>query len=81
MKNFLKVKRWEAGMKQYELASILRCSAPYLSMVENGRIDPSEEFKQAVANLLSLSVDEIFPNSNAHIERPQERLFTFKESD
>lgn len=61
MKNLLKVKRWEAGMKQYELAIKLSCSAPYLSLVENGRVDPSDEFKAKVAATLNLKVEELFP--------------------
>ncbi len=59
--NRLKVKRWELGVKQYELAGKLHCSAPYLSMVENGRVEPTEEFKQRAANILKLSVFELFP--------------------
>lgn len=61
MKNLLKVRRWEAGMKQYELATRLHCSAPYLSIIENGRIDPPDEFKAMVAQILNLKVEEIFP--------------------
>ncbi|NUM72796.1 helix-turn-helix domain-containing protein [candidate division KSB1 bacterium] len=62
MKNLLKLRRWEAGMKQYELATKLNCSAPYLSVVENGRIDPPEEFKLLVAQIFNLSVEDIFPH-------------------
>jgi DNA-binding XRE family transcriptional regulator len=63
MKNLLKVMRWEAGMKQYELAMQLRCSAPYLSMIENGRLDPPDEFKALAAEIFSVSVEEIFPRA------------------
>ncbi len=59
--NYLKIKRWEAGLKQYELASLLMCSSPYLSMVENMRLDPPEEFKKKAASILKVPVDEIFP--------------------
>lgn len=62
MKNLLKIKRWEAGIKQYELANKLQCSAPYLSMVENGRLEPPEEFKERVAAIFNLTVDELFPD-------------------
>jgi DNA-binding XRE family transcriptional regulator len=61
VKNLLKLKRWEAGMKQYELANRLGCSASYLSMVENGRLEPPEEFKEKVAATLNLNVDDLFP--------------------
>lgn len=60
MKNILKIKRWERGIKQYELAILLGCSSTYLSMVENGRIQPSEKFKEKVAEIFSLDIDEIF---------------------
>lgn len=68
MKNLLKLRRWEAGMKQYELATKLNCSAPYLSVVENGRIDPPEEFKLLVAQIFNLSVEDIFPQPES-VER------------
>lgn len=61
MKNLLKLKRWEAGMKQYELANRLGCSASYLSMVENGRMEPTQEFKDKVAATLNLNVEDVFP--------------------
>ncbi len=61
MRNLLKLKRWEAGMKQYELANRLGCSASYLSMVENGRLEPTQEFKDKVAATLNLNVEEVFP--------------------
>lgn len=65
VKNLLKLKRWEAGMKQYELANRLKCSASYLSMVENGRLEPPLEFKEKVAATLNLSVEDIFPEKKA----------------
>ena len=60
-KNSLKIRRWEAGLKQYELADMLDCSPPYLSMVENGRLEPPYEFKQKVAKVLKLNLEEVFP--------------------
>jgi DNA-binding XRE family transcriptional regulator len=68
MKNLLKLMRWEAGMKQYELAIKLRCSAPYLSLVENGRIDPPDDFKIMAAHILKIDVEEIFPEGK-RVER------------
>ena len=59
----LKVKRWDAGIKQYELAIKLRCSAPYLSLVENGRVDPPKEFKALAAQILKARIEEIFPET------------------
>lgn len=67
MKNVLKIKRWERGIKQYELAILLGCSSTYLSMVENGRIDPSEKFKERVAEIFNLASEQIFqPRSYAY---------------
>lgn len=60
MKNLLKIKRWEAGMKQYELAMLLECSSTYLSMVENGRVEPTEKFKKKVAKIFEVSTTDIF---------------------
>lgn len=67
MKNLLKLKRWENGLKQYELANRLDCSAPYLSMVENGRVEPTEEFKHRVAAIFNVPVHELFPDHNWEI--------------
>jgi len=60
MKNVLKIKRWEAGLKQYELAFLLGCSSTYLSLVENNRIEATAEFKRKTAELFNVPVDEIF---------------------
>jgi len=60
MKNLIKVKRWEAGLKQYELAFLLGCSAPYLSMVENNRVDATEDFKHKAAELFGMAMDDLF---------------------
>ena len=60
MKNILKIKRWERGIKQYELAILLGCSSTYLSMVENDRIEPSEQFKEKVADIFCLDAEKIF---------------------
>lgn len=68
MKNLLKIKRWEAGMRQYELASLLRCSASYLSMVENGRLEPPDEFKIKAAAALQIEVEALFPKNYEHTQ-------------
>lgn len=68
MKNLLKFKRWEAGIRQYELASLLKCSASYLSMVENGRLLPTEEFKAKAAAALQTDVKALFPETYENIE-------------
>jgi putative transcriptional regulator len=70
MKNQLKIKRWEAGLRQYELANRLGCSASYLSMVENGRLEPTEEFKLKAAAALQVEIETLFPK----------KAFVFKET-
>ncbi len=60
MKNRLKIRRWEAGLKQYELAFLLGCSATYLSMVENDRVEANHEFKRKTAQVLGVPVEELF---------------------
>ena len=65
MKNLLKVKRWEAGLKQYELAFLLGCSSTYLSLVENNRIEATAEFKKKAAEIFSVPVEDIFLKGSA----------------
>jgi|GEM_PF-2385861 len=62
MKNLLRIKRWQAGLKQYELAELLKCSPPYLSMVENGRAEATEDFKRKAATALNTNVEDLFPD-------------------
>jgi transcriptional regulator with XRE-family HTH domain len=62
MKNLLRIKRWQAGLKQYELAEILQCSPPYLSMVENGRVEATDDFKRRAAVALKTTVEDLFPD-------------------
>jgi len=68
MMNYVKIKRWQAGMKQYELADILKCSPPYLSMVENGRVEATEEMKRKIAEILNTTIEELFPQSQAQLQ-------------
>lgn len=60
MKNQVKIKRWEAGLKQYELAFLLGCSPAYLSMVENNRVEATSEFKRKAAEIFGAQADELF---------------------
>jgi transcriptional regulator with XRE-family HTH domain len=69
MKNMLKIKRWEAELKQYELAFLLGCSATYLSMVENNRVEATQEFKRKAAEIFGVPVDELF---GVDFHNPQE---------
>jgi len=60
MRNLLKIKRWEAGLKQYELAFLLGCSAPYLSMVENNRLEATNDFKMKAAEIFGMDISDLF---------------------
>lgn len=62
MKNLLRIKRWQAGLKQYELADMLNCSPPYLSMVENGRVEATDDFKRKAASVLNTTIEDLFPD-------------------
>ncbi len=62
MKNLLRIKRWQTGLKQYELAEMLQCSPPYLSMVENGRVEATDDFKRRAATALNTTVEDLFPD-------------------
>ena len=62
MRNKIKVKRWELGLKQYQVASKVNISPPTLSLIEAGRYSPSEKLKSKLAKVLGCkSVTEIFP--------------------
>ena len=74
MRNVLKIKRWERGIKQYELAILLGCSSTYLSMVENGRIEPTEKFKTKVAELFNLPQEDIFSLAAVSAFQPQREM-------
>lgn len=60
MRNVLKVKRWESGLKQYELAFLLGCSSTYLSLVENNRVEATMEFKRKAAEIFGMTINEMF---------------------
>ncbi len=73
MRNVLKIKRWEAGIKQYELAILLGCSSTYLSMVENGRVEPTEKFKKKVAEIFNENTGDIFAENKDVASMVQEK--------
>jgi transcriptional regulator with XRE-family HTH domain len=61
MRNLIKIYRWEAGLKQYELAARLGCSPPYLSLVENFRVEPDGQFKERLSEILRVPKEALFP--------------------
>ncbi len=64
MKNLIRIYRWEAGLKQYELAGRVGCSSPYLSQVENFRTEPDDTFKEKVAEVLHTPREILFPEND-----------------
>lgn len=53
--------RMSKGIKQYELARRIHCSPSYLSKIEKGLLEPTQDFKKACAKVLKLKEIDIFP--------------------
>lgn len=58
--NKLWAKRRELGIKQYDMAKKLKVSTPFLSKVELGLIEPTEEFKQLASKVFKMEQEELF---------------------
>lgn len=58
--NAIKVVRTAAGIKQQALAKKLQISANYLSLVENGKREPSISFLKRLAHALGVPVGIFF---------------------
>ena len=57
----LKVERMKAGLMQWELARDLGMDPTKLSMIETGRLVPTEELKRAISKALKRPVEALFP--------------------
>ena len=57
----VKVERMKAGLKQWELAMELGMDPTRLSMIETGRLAPSEELKREISRVLKKPVGSLFP--------------------
>ncbi|HMV78396.1 MAG TPA: helix-turn-helix transcriptional regulator [Leptospiraceae bacterium] len=64
LNNILWAKRRELGIKQREMAKKLKVSTPFLSKVEMGLIEPTEEFKKSVSKLLKVDARDLFISTN-----------------
>lgn len=57
-------KLWECrqkkGIKQNDMAKLLKCSPSYLSKVEKGHSDPTPEFQKRCSRVLNIRESEIF---------------------
>lgn len=62
MENELKVWRAKRGVTQLDLALEIGVSDTQISLVERGRIEPSDELIAALAKALKTTPSEIFPS-------------------
>jgi putative transcriptional regulator len=53
--------RQKKGVKQNDMAKMLKCSPSYLSKVEKGHSDPTPEFRKKCAKILNVREAELFP--------------------
>lgn len=60
MKNRLEELRKERGIKQEELASVLKVSRQTIGSLENGRYNPSILLAFRIARYFKMSIEEIF---------------------
>lgn len=60
LKNRLEEIRKKRGIKQEELADILRVSRQTIGSLENGRYNPSIILAFKIANYFNMSIEEIF---------------------
>ena len=60
MKNRLEELRKERGIKQEELASVLKVSRQTIGSLENGRYNPSILLAFRIARFFKMSIEEIF---------------------
>lgn len=56
----VKVMRTASGLKQKEVASRLRVTVNYLSLIENGKREPSISFLRALASVLGVPIGLFF---------------------
>jgi transcriptional regulator with XRE-family HTH domain len=54
-------KRLERGLKQGELAALVRVSQSSMSLVENGHVPPWPRLRRECARILGLPEEELFP--------------------
>ncbi len=60
MKNIVERLRKEHGIKQEELAAMLRVSRQTIGSLENGRYNPSIQLAFRLARFFGLSIEDIF---------------------
>lgn len=61
----LRGKRAALGLSQDDVAAHLECDRSLVSLIENGRHEPTPEDKAKLAELLKCRVSDIFPKRAA----------------
>lgn len=56
--------RKERGLSLVQLCGQVKCSPSYLSMVENGKVDPSISRLKKITDALDVTIVDLFQNSN-----------------
>lgn len=56
----LKILRTNKGKTQDEAANQFSITKEYLSMIENGKRNPSDKLKEKMANFYGVSISDIF---------------------
>jgi putative transcriptional regulator len=69
MKNRLKVLRAERDWSQADLAGRLGVSRQAVNAVETGKFDPSLPLAFKLARVFGMSIEEIFEDEDARLER------------
>ena len=60
MENKIRIKRKELGISQEELAVKCRVSRQTINAIENNKYDPTLSLAFSLANVLGITVDELF---------------------
>lgn len=61
--NKLKAARFLLGLTQWDLSSVAKINPSKISLIETGRINPSNEEKSRLATALSRRPEEVFPDN------------------
>jgi len=59
----LKIARIQKGITQWQLANQLGIGNTKLSMIETGRLKPTEDIKKKCSGILNVAVKDLFPEN------------------
>ena len=60
----LKFERLKLGMRQWELANKVGIDGSRLSLIESGRLLPTEDVKEAICRVINKPVNALFPTTS-----------------